>query len=75
MSYDTGMDIVCYGDGGRRVKLYPPVLGTSCGRCSNRADDVSFLIEGPNGVEASGGLCGECLIPLLSGDDRARSAK
>jgi len=68
--YDKSGDIVGFGSDGRRVTLFPPILGTSCDRCSSRADDVSFLIEGGVDERVSGGLCGDCLIQLLAGEAR-----
>jgi hypothetical protein len=58
-------EIVCFGFGARRVRLFPPILGTMCSRCSSRSDDVCFIFEGPEGIEASGGLCGPCLSEIL----------
>jgi hypothetical protein len=56
---------ICVSDGGTRLTLHPPILGTVCSRCAERIDDVCFLIEGGDVTDAAGGLCGRCLIALL----------
>ncbi len=58
-------EITCVGPPGRRVRLFPPILGTICDHCSTRADDVCFLVEGPGAAQSGGGLCGPCLVSLL----------
>jgi hypothetical protein len=53
------------GDDDRRAHVYPPVGGALCSRCGDRADDVSFLIEGPTGTETAAGICAPCLVDCL----------
>lgn len=56
-------ELVFRDDDGGRLRIHPPI-GAICIRCGTRADDISFLVEGPAGTEA-GGFCGPCLVASL----------
>jgi hypothetical protein len=58
-------EIVGVGIDGRRVRLFPPVLGTLCTSCGTRADDVCVIVESPTGPDVAAGLCGTCLIDTI----------
>ncbi|MGE0857388.1 MAG: hypothetical protein AB7L18_15010 [Hyphomicrobiaceae bacterium] len=58
-------EFVCHGAEGLRARIYSPIVGSICGRCESRADDVCFLIDGQDGSKGGGGLCGPCLVAVL----------
>lgn len=58
-------EVVVHDDNGTRACLYRPLLGTLCGACGERVDDISFLIERRDGTRAAGGMCGRCLVGML----------
>jgi hypothetical protein len=56
---------ICVSDGDTHLSLHAPILGTICGKCAERTDDVCFLIEGGDVADSAGGLCARCMIALL----------
>ncbi|MGE0065741.1 MAG: hypothetical protein AB7F97_09300 [Solirubrobacterales bacterium] len=73
MSYDEtqGGEIECFVGDGRKISLYSPVGPASCDRCGETANDVEYMVYDKGEPQASGGLCGLCLIAALPAERKA----